>query len=84
RPHPHGCSPHGSSRHGADTVRPGAVHRSAASAAEPADRASGPSGYVVPIAFIGATCLAAPALLLLWRAARRRRDPADPDGIPLP
>ncbi|MFI6079844.1 D-alanyl-D-alanine carboxypeptidase family protein [Streptomyces sp. NPDC051217] len=45
---------------------------------EPSGRDSAPSGYVWPIVFIGAACLAALALFLVRRAARRRRYPVGP------
>ncbi|MET4923936.1 serine hydrolase [Streptomyces sp. PSRA5] len=65
-----------------------AAHLAAAPRSEPADRPTTPSGsfgYVVPIAFIGAACLAALALFLVRRAARRHREPADPHQVqPLP
>ncbi|WP_329379127.1 D-alanyl-D-alanine carboxypeptidase family protein [Streptomyces sp. NBC_01716] len=50
----------------------------AASRAEPSARESAPSGYVWPLVFIGAACLAALTLFLVRRAARRRRDPVAP------
>lgn len=45
---------------------------------EPAGRDSAPSGYAWPVVFIGAACLAALALFLVRRAARRRRYPVGP------
>lgn len=56
----------------------------AAARAEPSDRPSAPSGYVWPMVFIGAACLAALALFVGRRAARRRRDPAEPYPTPPP
>lgn len=46
--------------------------------AEAAGRPAAPSGYVWPIVFIGAACLAALALFVVRRATRRHRDPAEP------
>lgn len=54
------------------------AHLAAVARSEPADRSSAPSGYFLPIVFIGAACLAALALFLVRRSARRRRHPADP------
>lgn len=62
-----------------------AARLDAATRAELSDRPSAPSGYIWPIVFIGAACLAALALFVVRRAARRRRDPADPYRVrPLP
>ncbi|MFC8827277.1 D-alanyl-D-alanine carboxypeptidase family protein [Streptomyces sp. NPDC057137] len=69
----------------AGTGAAGAGHLAAATGSEPADEPSAPFGYIVPIAFIGAACLAALALFLVRRGARRRREPADPHRMqPLP
>ncbi|MFD6330680.1 D-alanyl-D-alanine carboxypeptidase family protein [Streptomyces niveus] len=66
---------------GGESVRPAAAtpsaHLAAATRSEPAARSSAPSGYLLPIVFIGAACLAASALFLVRRAARRRRQPAN-------
>lgn len=79
---------------GTDSVRPaagarataaGAGHLAAVTRSGPADEPSAPFGYIVPIVFIGAACLAALALFLVRRGARRRREPADPHRMrPLP
>lgn len=70
---------------GAATATAGAARLAAATRAEPSRRPSAPSGYIWPIGFIGTACLAALALFAVRRAARRRRDPADPHGThPLP
>ncbi|MET9554679.1 serine hydrolase [Streptomyces sp. NPDC006645] len=70
---------------GGESVRPTAGARSAhltgTARSEPADRsatASAAVGYLLPIAFIGAACLAALALFLVRRGVRRRRHPAQP------
>ncbi|WP_405609338.1 D-alanyl-D-alanine carboxypeptidase family protein [Streptomyces sp. NBC_01508] len=63
----------------------GAARLAAATRAEPSDPTSAPSGYIWPIVFIGAACLAALALFAVRRSARRRQDPADPYRMrPLP
>lgn len=66
----------------------GASHLAAVTRAEASGRSaapSAPSGYVLPVAFIAAAGLGALALFLVRRAARRRRDPADPHRThPLP
>lgn len=57
---------------------PGAPRHAATTRPEAADRSSAPSGYFLPMVFTGAACLAALALFLVRRAARRRRHPANP------
>ncbi|WP_329037261.1 D-alanyl-D-alanine carboxypeptidase family protein [Streptomyces sp. NBC_01725] len=63
-----------------DTAR--SPRLAAAARAEPSDRPSAPSGYVWPIVFIGAACLAALALFVVRRATRRRRDAPEPYPTP--
>ncbi|MFD9867757.1 D-alanyl-D-alanine carboxypeptidase family protein [Streptomyces niveus] len=64
------------------TESAGAPQLAGAARAEPSDRPSAPSGYVWPLVFIGVACLAALALFVVRRSARRRRDPAEPYPTP--
>ncbi|WP_405793161.1 D-alanyl-D-alanine carboxypeptidase family protein [Streptomyces sp. NBC_01506] len=62
---------------GSGTEAAGAARLAAAARAEPSGGAAAPSGYIWPIVFIGAACLAALALFVVRRTARRRRVAAD-------
>lgn len=70
------AGPGGESVRSAAGARP--AYLTAPTRSEPADRSSAPSGYLLPIVFIGSACLAALALFLVRRSARRRRHPANP------